>query len=286
MSTDTPQERETAEKAADRSADRTNERGTGPALAGHDLTVGYQTSEGPIVECDHVVLPAGEVTALVGPNGSGKSTLLKALAGQLTPWSGAVTLGEDDVYAMEKKPLARRLGLLTQDGSLPDSLSVRELARHGRHPHRGFLEPLDESDRDAVAEALRLAGVEELADSEVGNLSGGQRQLARVAMTLAQEPEVLLLDEPTTFLDLRHQLQVLDAVRELNRERGVTVGIVLHDIAQAARYADNLIALRDGTPYDWGPPDDVVTEELLADVFGVAATVRDGPEIVPHRPLD
>jgi len=271
---------------ADGTDQEAEERGVGPALAGDDLAVGYEPTDGPVVECEHVVLPAGEVTALVGPNGSGKSTLLKALAGQLTPWEGTVTLGDDDVYAMEKKPLARRLGLLSQDGSLPDSLSVRELARHGRHPHRGFLEPLTESDREAVAEALRLAGVGDLADSEVGNLSGGQRQLARVAMTLAQEPEVLLLDEPTTFLDLSHQLQVLDAVRELNRERGVTVGIVLHDIAQAARYADNLVALRDGTPYDWGPPDDVVTEELLADVFEVDATVRDGPEIVPHRPLD
>ncbi|MFC7176590.1 ABC transporter ATP-binding protein [Halosegnis marinus] len=263
-----------------------SDRALGPALVGDDLAVGYPATDEPVVECEHVVLPAGEVTALVGPNGSGKSTLLKALAGQLEPWAGTVTIGDDDVYGMGKKPLARRLGLLSQDGDLPASLSVRELARHGRHPHRGFLEPLDDSDHEAVAEALRLAGVADLADSEVGQLSGGQQQLARVAMTLAQEPEVLLLDEPTTFLDLRHQLQVLDAVRELNRERGVTVGVVLHDIAQAARYADNLVALRDGTPYDWGPPADVVTEDLLADVFGVEATVREGPEVVPHRPLD
>ena len=256
-----------------------------PALTGNDLVVGYPTSDDPVVECERVVLPDGEVTALVGPNGSGKSTLLRALAGQLDPWDGEVRLDGEDVYRIEKKSLARRLALLSQDGDLPESLSVRELVRHGRHPYRGFLEPLSEADRAAVHEALELTGTDEFADSGVGALSGGQRQLARIAMTLAQEPDVLLLDEPTTFLDLRHQLGVLDAVRTLNEERDVTVGVVLHDIAQAARYADNLIALRDGVPYDWGPPGDVVTERLLADVFGVDATVRDGPEIVPHRPL-
>ncbi|RNJ25282.1 ABC transporter ATP-binding protein [Halosegnis longus] len=256
-----------------------------PALTADDLAVGYPTTDDPIVECENVILPDGEITALVGPNGSGKSTLLKALSGQLEPWAGDVRLGTDDVYGMEKKPLARRLALLSQDGDLPGSLSVRELVQHGRHPYRGFLEPLSETDHAAVDEALNLTGTDEFADDGVGNLSGGQRQLARIAMTLAQEPDVLLLDEPTTFLDLRHQLGVLDAVRALNDERGVTVGIVLHDIAQAARYADNLIALRDGVPYDWGPPAEVVTEQLLADVFGVEATVREGPEIVPHQPL-
>ena len=249
---------------------------TTPALVGEGLQVGYPSTDEPVVACDRVLLPAGEVTALVGPNGSGKSTLLQALAGQLEPWAGTVQLGDVDVYAMEGKRRARSLGLLTQEGDTPDSLTVEELVRHGRYPHRGFLETLSEADHAAVERALSTVGITALRGDELGNLSGGQQQLARVAMTLAQKPDVLLLDEPTTFLDLRHQLGVLDAVRELNHEGSVTVGIVLHDIAQAARYADNLIALRDGTPYDWGPPADVVTEELLAEVFGVDATVREG----------
>ena len=259
------------------------------ALAGHDLAVGYSTSDEPVVECERVLFPAGEVTALVGPNGSGKSTLLKALAGQLDPWSGRVELDGEDVYAMAKKRRARRLGLLSQERASPRSLTVEELVLHGRYPHRGFLESVTDADHEAVERAIARAGVDHLRDRELGTLSGGQKQLAWIAMTLAQETAVLLLDEPTTFLDLRHQLSVLETVRTLNRDRGVTVGVVLHDISQAARFADNLIALRDGTPYDWGPPTQVVTEELLADVFGVEATVGPGPEgptIRPHRPLD
>jgi iron complex transport system ATP-binding protein len=258
-------------------------------LVGRDLAVGYPATDDPIVECERVVLPAGEVTALVGPNGSGKSTLLKALSGQLEPWAGAVELDGEDVYGMADKRRARRLGLLSQERESPGSLTVEDLVLHGRYPHRGFMEAVTEADREAVERAIDLAGVGHLRERELGNLSGGQKQLAWIAMTLAQETDVLLLDEPTTFLDLRHQLGVLETVRQLNRERGVTVGVVLHDISQAARFADNLVALRDGTPYDWGPPDEVVTEDLLADVFGVEASVGPGPEgptIRPHRPLD
>jgi iron complex transport system ATP-binding protein len=279
-------EGETRTRPASASDDDETTPDPGPALVGDDLEVGYPTTDEPVVACEHVVLPAGEVTALVGPNGSGKSTLLKALAGQLEPWSGSVELGGEDVYEMATKPLARRLGLLSQEHDSPGSTTVEALVRHGRYPHRGFLDPLSEADHAAVDRALDLAGIDHLRHTEVGTLSGGQKQLAWIAMTLAQEPEVLLLDEPTTFLDLRHQLGVLETVRELNREQGVTVGVVLHDVAQAARFADNLVALKDGTPYDWGPPSDVVTEELLAEVFGVDATVREGPEVVPHRPLE
>jgi iron complex transport system ATP-binding protein len=276
----------------DEPAGTDTEAGTTPdaiSLAGHDLEVGYPSTDEPIVECERVLLPAGEVTALVGPNGSGKSTLLKALSGQLEPWAGGVELDGEDVYEMAEKRRARRLGLLSQERESPSSLTVEELVLHGRYPHRGFLESVTEADHEAVERAIDLAGVEHLRERELGNLSGGQKQLAWIAMTLAQETDVLLLDEPTTFLDLRHQLGVLETVRQLNRERGVTVGVVLHDISQAARFADNLVALRDGTPYDWGPPDEVVTEDLLADVFGVDASVGPGPEgptIRPHRALD
>jgi iron complex transport system ATP-binding protein len=258
-------------------------------LAGRDLAIGYPGTDEPIVECERVVIPAGEVTALVGPNGSGKSTLLKALAGQLEPWGGTVDLDGEPVHAMAEKERARRVGLLSQERQEPGSLTVEKLVQHGRYPYRGFLDSVSDADQRAVDRAIELAGVDDLRDRPLTDLSGGQKQLAWVAMSLAQETDVLLLDEPTTFLDLRHQLNVLETVRTLNADRGVTVGVVLHDIAQAARYADNLIAMQDGELYDWGPPADVVTEGLLADVFGVDATVReglDGPEIVPRRPLE
>ncbi|QLD87409.1 ABC transporter ATP-binding protein [Natronomonas halophila] len=275
-----------------RSADGTDATDAAPVgseLVGDGLEIGYDSAEGPIVECDHVVLPAGEVTALVGPNGSGKSTLMKGLAGQLKPWDGDVTVDDTDVYAMDDKARARRIGLLSQERESPESVSVEELVTHGRYPYRGFLDPVNEEDMQAVDRAIERTGIEHLRDRQLAELSGGQSQLAWIAMVLAQEPDVLLLDEPTTFLDLRHQLQVLETVQSLNRENGITVGLVLHDIAQAARYADNLVALRDGSPYDWGPPNDVVTEDLLADVFGVNATVTNGnpgPEVMPHGPLE
>jgi iron complex transport system ATP-binding protein len=190
---------------------------------------------------------------------------------------------------MDDKARARRIGLLSQERESPGSVSVEELVTHGRYPYRGFLDPVDEGDMEAVDRAIERTGIEHLRDRELAELSGGQSQLAWIAMVLAQEPDVLLLDEPTTFLDLRHQLQVLETVQSLNRENGITVGLVLHDIAQAARYADNLVALRDGSPYDWGPPNDVVTEDLLADVFGVDATVTNGnpgPDVMPHGPIE
>jgi len=161
------------------------------------------------------------------------------------------------------------------------------LAYHGRYPYRGFFETVDAADRRAVERAIDLAGVDHLRDERVGSLSGGQKQLAFVAMVLAQDTDVLLLDEPTTYLDLHHQLRVMETVERLNAERDVTVAVVLHDIAQAARFADYLAALDSGAVYDWGAPTDVVTEELLRDVFAVDASVRytPEPEIVPRQSL-
>ncbi|WP_227376897.1 ABC transporter ATP-binding protein [Haladaptatus halobius] len=257
-------------------------------LLGKELEIGYPDTDEPVVECESIVIPAGEITALVGPNGSGKSTLLKALSRELDPENGTVRLDGEDVRTLGTKALARKLGLLSQENESPGNLTVEELTHHGRYPHRGFFDSRTEDDHEAVERALELAGVTHLRAEEMGSLSGGQRQLAWIAMVLAQDTDVLLLDEPTTYLDLRHQLRVLEVVRTLARERGLTIAIVLHDIAQAARYADNLVALRDGEPYDWGPPGEVVTEELLADVFGVEAAVGVGPEgpvVTPRRPL-
>lgn len=249
------------------------------ALVGESLELSYPTSDEPVVSCARLDVPEGAVTALVGPNGSGKSTLLKALSDHLEPDAGTVRLRGRAIQSLGGKELARELGHLSQENDALGSITVEELAYHGRYPHRGFFESVGAEDREAVERALELAGVTELRDAELGQLSGGQKQLAWIAMVLAQDTDVLLLDEPTTFLDLYHQLRVLETVRQLNEQRDVTVAIVLHDVSQAARFADSLVAIDDGELYDWGPPEEVVTEQLLADVFGVEASVEYDPDL-------
>jgi iron complex transport system ATP-binding protein len=260
------------------------------AIVGESLVLGYPTADGPVVECDRVDVPTGEVTALVGPNGSGKSTLLRGLSGQLEPETGHVLLDGREIDAFGSKELAREVGLLSQENEAPGSLTVEELVYHGRYPHRGFFEPVDDDDDRAVERAIDLAGIDHLRDEAVDELSGGQKQLAWIGMTLAQETDVLLLDEPTTYLDVRHQLRVMETIRRLNAEDGTTVAVVLHDISRAARYAHNLVAIKDGEIYEWGPPRRVVTEALMEEVFGIVASVEtdtaDGPRIHPHRPLE
>lgn len=264
-----------------------DENETKSALLGKHLSISYPTSEGPVVECDRIDIPEGEITALVGPNGSGKSTLLKSLSNHHAPESGSIVLNGRNIQQYDQKELARKLGHLSQENDSPDSITVEDLAYHGRYPHRGFFDAVSGADHEAVERSLELAGVEHLRHKDVGSLSGGQKQLAWIAMVLAQDTDTLLLDEPTTFLDLHHQLRVMETVRRLNEENGVTVAIVLHDIAQAARFADYLIALDDGSVYDWGPPQDVVTEELLADVFKIdaAVTYSPDPQILPKQSI-
>jgi iron complex transport system ATP-binding protein len=255
-------------------------------FVGKDIVAGYPGSEEPVIDGATIRLPPGQVTALIGPNGSGKSTLLSGLADQLAIDAGTVLLDGTDIHTLEAKELARKLGLLAQENVAPESLSVEDLVGHGRYPHRGFFDSLTEADRDAIDEAIELAGVNHLRDREIGSLSGGQEQLVWIAMALAQETDVLLLDEPTTFLDMHHQLEVMGIVERLRDERDVTVGIVLHDIEQAARYADHVVALQEGTVYDRGSPESVITEELLAEVFGVDARVSvtdDRPRVTPVR---
>ncbi|WP_280588030.1 ABC transporter ATP-binding protein [Halorubrum sp. Boch-26] len=255
-------------------------------LDAEGLVLGYPTAPAPIVDGASIAAEPGAVTALVGPNGSGKSTLLKGLANQLAPEDGSVLLDGRDVHSMDTKALARELGLLSQESTSPDSITVEELVHHGRYPHRGFFERTTEADARAVDRAVELAGCGHLRDREVGSLSGGQKQLAWIAMVLAQDTDVLLLDEPTTFLDLHHQMEVMAIIETLRDESEVTVVVVLHDIEQAARLADRMVALKDGEVRARGSPEDVVTEELLADVFRVDAEVvatENGPRVTPLR---
>lgn len=257
----------------------------GATFAGEGLTIGYGDSE-PVIDGESIRVPPGEVSALIGPNGSGKSTLLKGLANQLALDGGSVVLDGREIHDLGAKELARRLGLLSQENVAPGSIDVEELVYHGRYPHRGFFDHVGEEDECAVRDAISLAGIDHLRDRDVSSLSGGQKQLVWIAMVLAQETDVLLLDEPTTFLDMHHQLEVMEIVRTLKEEREITVVVVLHDIDQAARYADHVFALKEGRIQARGTPEEVVTEELLAEVFGVDAAVEPterGPRVTPIR---
>jgi iron complex transport system ATP-binding protein len=265
-----------------------SEADTGTTFRGEDLALGYPGAEELVVDEESLAAAPGRVTALVGPNGSGKSTLLKGLADQLEPDAGTVLLDGEDVQAMDTKPLARKLGLLTQENTSPESLTVEKLVEHGRYPHRGFFETLGEADVAAIDRAIGLAGIEHLRTRKLSSLSGGQKQLVWIAMVLAQETDVLLLDEPTTFLDLHHQLEVMEIVETLRDEGEMTIVVVLHDLQQAARHADYMLALSGGRIEARGPPEEVVTEQLLADLFQIEASVTNsehGPQITPLSPL-
>ena len=285
--TDARQRNGTEKAVSNESATETTGSEAASELSGEDLVLRYPSMDEPVIDGERLVATPGAVTALVGPNGSGKSTLLKGLAKQLTPDDGTVLLDGGDVHSMGTKELARKLGLLSQESTSPESITVEDLVYHGRYPHRGFFETITEEDTHAVDRAIDLAGCGHLRDREVGSLSGGQKQLAWIAMVLAQDTDVLLLDEPTTFLDLHHQLEVMEIVEALRDGSNITVVVVLHDIEQAARLADEMVALKGGEIQARGTPEEVVTEELLADVFEIDAEVDltpRGPRIEPLRP--
>ncbi len=249
-----------------------------PKLFAEKLSAGYPASEAMVLRRLTLEVRDGEIVALVGPNGSGKSTLLRALARVLSPKAGAVYLEGKSMREWPTREVARRLALLPQGPTLAADLTVEELVRLGRSPHQGLLGLPTRKDDEAVSRAIAETGIETMARRRVSELSGGERQRVWVAMALAQEPQVLLLDEPTTFLDLNHQLEVLDLIRYLNRERGLTVVMVLHDLNQAARYCGRVVVLREGEVYADGSPAEVLTPKTLREVFGVEGRVLEGPE--------
>ena len=224
-----------------------------------------------------LAVPPGRITAIVGANACGKSTLLRAMARLLQPRAGRVVLDGKDLHRLPTKQVARILGLLPQSPSAPEGIAVADLVARGRHPHQGFLTRWTAEDDEAVAEALRMTDIAELADRAVDELSGGQRQRAWIAMALAQQTEVLLLDEPTTFLDITHQVEVLDLLTDLNRARGTTVVMVLHDLNLAARYADHLVAVAGGRVHAAGAPGEVLTVDAVREVFGLESRVVPDP---------
>lgn len=250
-------------------------------LAAHRVTLAY---EGHVVVDDlDIEIPDGRVTAIVGPNACGKSTLLRALARLLRPREGSVILDGQEIHRLPTKEVARRLGLLPQSPIAPDGILVGDLVARGRTPHQGLFRQWSEADEAAVRAALASTETLDLADRSVDELSGGQRQRVWIAMALAQETDLLLLDEPTTFLDITHQIEVLDLVRDLNRDRGRTVVVVLHDLNLACRYAHHVVAMRNGAIMASGAPDEVVTAEHVRSVFGLDCVVV--PDPVSHTPL-
>lgn len=250
-------------------------------LATEGLDLGY--ADRLVVRDLDLAVPDGKVTVIVGANGCGKSTLLRGLARLLRPASGAVLLDGRSIHQQPSREVARALGLLPQTPVVPEGLSVVDLVGRGRHPHQGAFRRWSRTDDAAVARALELTGTLDLAHRTVDELSGGQRQRVWIAMVLAQETDLLLLDEPTTYLDVAHQVEVLDLLTDLNAARGATIVMVLHDLNLAGRYADHLVALREGRVVAAGPPSEVVTPELVRQVFGLVAQVIDDP--VSHTPL-
>ncbi|WP_407977197.1 ABC transporter ATP-binding protein [Brucella pseudogrignonensis] len=229
-----------------------------------------------------VSIPDGSFTAIIGPNACGKSTLVRALSRLITPSAGRVILDGKSITDIPAKETARRLGLLPQSSIAPDGITVADLVARGRYPHQSFLRQWSKADEDAVLAALAATRATELSGRLVDELSGGQRQRVWVAMVLAQETPILLLDEPTTFLDIAHQIELLDLLADLN-ERGRTIIAVLHDLNHACRYATHLIAIKDGAVLAEGAPADIVDAELVERVFGLPAMVI--PDPVTGTPL-
>ncbi|KQQ27738.1 ABC transporter ATP-binding protein [Frondihabitans sp. Leaf304] len=235
-----------------------------------------------IVDGLDFAVPAGELTVIIGPNACGKSTLLKALARTLEPSAGQVSLDGKPLSSYRSKDIAKRLGMLPQSPIAPEAITVRDLVGRGRFPHQGVFRQWSVSDEAACDRAMESTGVAELADRQVAELSGGQRQRAWIAMALAQETELLLLDEPTTFLDIAHQYEVLELAARLHRE-GRTLVVVLHDLNQAARYATHLVVMKEGAIVAQGAPGEIVTAQLVDEVFGLPCQIIDDPQ--SHTPM-
>ncbi|WP_184655777.1 ABC transporter ATP-binding protein [Rhizobium soli] len=245
------------------------------------LSTGYGTSD-ILHDLDLAVAP-GRITVIVGPNACGKSTLLRAMSRLLSPREGQVLLDGKSIHRMSPRLLARTMGLLPQSPIAPEGIAVADLVSRGRHPHQNLFSRWTRKDDEAVDAALTATRTTELAERPVDELSGGQRQRVWIAMALAQETDILLLDEPTTFLDISHQIEVLDLLSDLNRERGTTVVMVLHDLNLAARYADHLVAIAKGRVHVSGSPEEVLTQENMRAVFGLESQIITDP--VSGRPM-
>lgn len=255
-----------------------------PSLAASGIIAGYDKKV--ILNHVDVAIPSNRISVIIGANACGKSTLLKTLARLIKPTGGQVLLDGRQIHEIPPKKLAQTLGLLPQSPVVPEGITVSDLVSRGRFPYQSFLKGMDKQDGEAVEEALDIMGITALANRSVDELSGGQRQRVWIAMALAQHTDILLLDEPTTFLDIAYQIEILDLLTDLNRKRGTTIVMVLHDINHAARYADHIFAVQQGNLVAQGTPAQIITEELIKRVFGLDCVVirdpvSDTPFLVP-----
>lgn len=244
-------------------------------LTAQNLSLAYEGTT--IIQDLTLIIPTGKITVLVGANGCGKSTLLKGLGRLLKPQSGVVYLDGKSIMKRSTKAVAQQLGLLPQSPVAPEGLTIRDLVVQGRYPYQNWMQQWSTQDEYFVQQALEMTNLIELSDRPLDNLSGGQRQRAWIAMALAQNTKVLLLDEPTTFLDLAHQIEVLDLLHHLNQQQGRTIVMVLHDLNQACRYADHLVAIKSGQIFASGEPKMVITEEIVQTVFNLKCRIYPDP---------
>ncbi|GIO15477.1 putative siderophore transport system ATP-binding protein YusV [Cohnella xylanilytica] len=245
------------------------------AIQADKLTLSY--GKKPIFSDLDLRIPEGRITVFIGSNGCGKSTLLRSLARLLKPEQGTVLLGGSEIAKLSGKEIARRLAILPQGPLAPEGLTVHQLVKQGRYPYQSFLQQWSREDEAMVNKALQATGMDELAGRSIDSLSGGQRQRAWIAMTLAQNTSTILLDEPTTFLDMAHQIEILDLLFDLNERENRTVAMVLHDINLACRYAHHIVAVKAGAVYAEGAPEEIVDEKLIREVFGMECQVTRDP---------
>ena len=251
------------------------------AIKTESLSIGY--TDQLLFENLDLHIPRGEISVFVGSNGCGKSTLLRSIARLLKPTSGSVLLDGKDVHRMSSKDVAKKMGILPQSPVSPEGLSVHDLVKQGRYPHQSWLKRWTEEDTEKVEAAMEATRISDLRDRAVDTLSGGQRQRAWIAMTLAQDTDVILLDEPTTYLDMTHQIEILDLLFELNEKKDRTIVMVLHDLNLASRYAHNIIAIKNGKVHEQGKPEDIITCDLVRSVFGMECQVSKDPMFgTPH----
>ncbi len=245
------------------------------SLETKSLTLSY--GQDPVIEDLDLKIPQGKITVFIGSNGCGKSTLLRSLARLLKPKSGTILLDGEQINSIPTKKVAKHMAILPQSPVAPEGITVFQLVKQGRYPHQNWLQQWSKEDEKVVNKALELTKMKVLADRAVDSLSGGQRQRAWIAMTLAQQTNIILLDEPTTYLDLAHQIEVLDLLYDLNQKEGSTIAMVLHDLNLACRYADNIVAIKDSNIYTEGKPEEVVTCQMVRDVFDMKCSIMSDP---------
>ena len=244
-------------------------------LCANNLSTGYPNHT--VIQDLNIALPSNKVSVIIGGNGCGKSTLLKSFCRLGKVLNGSILLDGKQIHEYHSKEFAQKLGLLPQTPVVPEGISVIDLVARGRFPYQKFMQRMNHSDYEKIQQALEIMGISDLADRNIDELSGGQRQRVWIALALAQDSDILLLDEPTTYLDIAYQVEILEIMKELNRKKGITIAMVLHEINLACRYADHLFAMKNGKLFAEGSPKDIVTEHLMREVFDLESKIIEDP---------